>query len=76
MEHFKVIRTLANAEQTFIPTRKPVLAMHFSTAVLLQPGRAYMLGVRVKARCLVVTGPWSVVRTAPANESACAKCAL
>ena len=52
MDKFECIRALAKAEQTFIPSRErpPVLAMHFDTAVLLQPGRAYMLGVRVKAR--------------------------
>ena len=53
MDNFRKICDLAKAEQTFIPSRErpPVLAMHFDTAVLLQPGRAYMLGVRIKARC-------------------------
>ena len=45
------MRALAKAEQTFIPNRMPVLAMHFNAAALLQPGRLYMLGVRVKVRC-------------------------
>ena len=66
MEHFKVIRLLVKAEQTFIPTRKPVVAMHFSTAVLLQPGHAYMLGVRVKARRPCCDYAWSDFSTGPA----------
>ena len=48
---YSLVRSLAKAEQTFIPSRAPVLPMHFSTAVLLQPGRMYMLGVLVKVRC-------------------------
>jgi len=48
---YNFVRSLAKAEQTFIPNRAPVLALHFGAAALLQPGRMYMLGVRVKVRC-------------------------